>query len=467
MTKEIAIYGLAGGLGKFLLLILVPVYTGVFSPEEYGVVDLITTSIALLTIVGMLQMEASTGRYYFEVAHENRSKLIFTSLLTQLTWTLLLILPIFIWAGDLTYLLFKTYEHTNVVRLSCLIVLIGNALYYLLAVMRFVRKPIKYGQVYFVQISFTLVFSILLVVTANYGIMGVFLGQLIGLTAGLILLLYYLRKWDLLSVHWNSGYFRDSLKYNLPLMPGVISGWANNMYNRFVVLGILSLTEVGILSFGMKVAMIVTLFEEAVKMTWSPFVFDNLKKKGHRQLYINVFRHLTRANFSLVIILTLFLPEIAALLAPEEYKTAVDLAAILVVAFGLRSMQQIVAVGPGISKKTIYSSLLGIGSLIINISLLYALTPTMGLTGVGLSVAVTYLVRFVAAWLVSEKLYPIGYPVTAFITFFLLTCVIAAAMILLKPDLIYRSIVAIGLIIALLLKYRNYLTREGISNFLQ
>ncbi|MBO3697280.1 lipopolysaccharide biosynthesis protein [Roseivirga sp. E12] len=467
LTKDIVLYGVVGGLGKFLMLILVPVYTNVFSPEEYGVVDLVTTTIVFFAAVGMLQMEASTGRYYFEVGEENRSRLIFTSLLALLGWTFLLVTPLFIWAEGFGILLFESNEYTGIIRLACLIIIIGNGFYYLMAIMRFVQKPIQYGQIHLVQISFTLTFSILLVVFSRYGIQGVFLGQIIGLSVGLTFLLYNLNKWGLLSTHWNTQYLKNNLKYSLPLIPGVLANWANRFYNRFVVLGLLSLSEVGILSFGMKVAMIVTLLEEAVKMTWSPFVFKNLNKEGHRQMYINAFQHLTRISFSLVILLTLLLPEIIGLLAPEEYQGTIDLAIILVVVYGVRSMQQIVAIGPGISKKTFYNSLLGIGSLVINISFLYILTPSMGLIGVGLSIAATYLFRFTAAWIVSERLYPIGYPLTAFIGFFFLACLTAATVIFLKPDLFYRGFLGACLTMALLFKYRKYINKESLKTFLQ
>jgi hypothetical protein len=54
-------------------VVLIPVYTRVFSPEQYGVVDLISTMVALLNLFLFVGLDSAVGRYYADT-DEDRDK---------------------------------------------------------------------------------------------------------------------------------------------------------------------------------------------------------------------------------------------------------------------------------------------------------------------------------------------------------------------------------------------------------
>jgi len=59
LTKDTAIYGISTMLGRFLNFILVPFYTNVFAPADYGVVILIYSYIAIFNIIFIYGMDAA------------------------------------------------------------------------------------------------------------------------------------------------------------------------------------------------------------------------------------------------------------------------------------------------------------------------------------------------------------------------------------------------------------------------
>nr|HPI38604.1 oligosaccharide flippase family protein [Ignavibacteriaceae bacterium] len=59
LTKETAIYGISTILGRFLNFILVPFYTNIFPPEEYGIVTNVYAFIAIMNIIFIYGMDSA------------------------------------------------------------------------------------------------------------------------------------------------------------------------------------------------------------------------------------------------------------------------------------------------------------------------------------------------------------------------------------------------------------------------
>src|SRR5262249_50076222 len=60
------VYGFGQALGRVFQIVLVPVLTRVFSPAEYGVVDLVMTVFVLATMVTVSGMDAALARSFYE-----------------------------------------------------------------------------------------------------------------------------------------------------------------------------------------------------------------------------------------------------------------------------------------------------------------------------------------------------------------------------------------------------------------
>ena len=51
LVGQTAIYGLSSIVGRLLNFLLVPLYTGIFAPEEYGVLSVLLTVVAFAMVV--------------------------------------------------------------------------------------------------------------------------------------------------------------------------------------------------------------------------------------------------------------------------------------------------------------------------------------------------------------------------------------------------------------------------------
>ena len=72
--RDSAIYGLAGILVRSVSLLLVPIYTRILSPTDYGIVDLITLFTAFVGVTVALEIGQSLARYLPDAdSNEERS----------------------------------------------------------------------------------------------------------------------------------------------------------------------------------------------------------------------------------------------------------------------------------------------------------------------------------------------------------------------------------------------------------
>ena len=63
LTKDTAIYGISTMLGRFLNFLLVPFFTNVFLPAEYGVVNILYSYIAIFNIIFIYGMDSAFLKY--------------------------------------------------------------------------------------------------------------------------------------------------------------------------------------------------------------------------------------------------------------------------------------------------------------------------------------------------------------------------------------------------------------------
>src|SRR5687768_1740247 len=91
LLKDIAIYGAGDMVFRFLAFAVFPVYAHVFSVEQFGVLNLVTTLAGLIAIVLNLGLNNAVQRYYWDpqTPEEKRPALVTTGLATLIGWATL------------------------------------------------------------------------------------------------------------------------------------------------------------------------------------------------------------------------------------------------------------------------------------------------------------------------------------------------------------------------------------------
>ena len=66
LASEAIVYGVSGVISRFLSFLLLPIYTRIFSPEDYGVMSLVSATMMLVSIFVVLALDSSAQRWYWD-----------------------------------------------------------------------------------------------------------------------------------------------------------------------------------------------------------------------------------------------------------------------------------------------------------------------------------------------------------------------------------------------------------------
>lgn len=115
-----------------------------------------------------------------------------------------------------------------------------------------------------------------------------------------------------------------------------------------------------------------------------------------------------------------------------------------------------------LQKKTIYNTLIFFIGVIINIIALLILVPIIKLYGVPISLLISYLSIGIISWIISEKLYYIGFHKVYFFVLITITTGLIIILSLFNISLIAKLIITVIAIIVIL----KFLTRiQNLKDF--
>src|ERR1700746_3211778 len=89
LGRDSVVYGLGAILAKGIAFFLLPVYTRIFSPADYGAIELLTVIAAFLSALLVMGMDSAQSFYFFEQKDQGapaQARLVGAILQWRLVW---------------------------------------------------------------------------------------------------------------------------------------------------------------------------------------------------------------------------------------------------------------------------------------------------------------------------------------------------------------------------------------------
>jgi len=183
LLSDSAIYGLGAILIKSLAFFTLPIYTRLFSPEQYGVIEMLATLSAIFSIFMTMGLDSAQSYYFMEAKNKKTYKIeqITTSIL-QLR--LILSVIVVILASVFSYTIVKFTFDVSVPNVYIIYIvlstLFGTLVSQSLEIFRLTYKAWYYIGLSFLQTILTIGIILYFVYILNTGIDGYLIGGLIG-----------------------------------------------------------------------------------------------------------------------------------------------------------------------------------------------------------------------------------------------------------------------------------------------
>lgn len=430
VLKNSGLYGLVSFFQKAMGFLLLPIYTAYLSPDDYGIVSVVTSMVAVMYIIYTFAMEGSITRFYYEYKDDMKHVKEFWGTITifVLINSVISTIVIFIFRNSIINSVLKDISFFPYVFLG-LISLTVSPLY---LIYQATLQARQLGRSYaannainfFLKIFLTVVFLLM----TNLGAIGVLLASAITDVLFFVITLY--RFLPEVSFKFNIKYFKEALKYSLPLIPHLLSGWALAMLDRIFINNMKTTYDVGIYNIGFQISNIINVITAAANQAYVPWFFEKMKEDiSSRKDIINFATVAVTLYCYLAFSLSLFGRNILEFMVSAEYRIAWEIIPLLSFAYVFHGIYYFSVNTLFYNKKgTKYIPIGTFFSAILNVILNFVFVPYYGNIGASLATLISMVLSSVLIMIISLKIEKIEFNYLKMyvysIVFFLLSMII-------------------------------------------
>ena len=398
-------YGASTVLTRAAALLIVPIYTRLLGPAEYGAIDILSIFGNLVTLTIALEISQAVARFIPDEADGRPRAIVVTTAVgfTIVVYTAFLALAL-AFVEPLRALLVNDLASTLAVALAVSSAWAIGIFQLLQTVLRFAMRPLAYMIASVVFSLGGLALSVTLVVAFDAGVAGIFAGQVIGGIAGSLVATAAIRQ--LFVAAFDIRVLRRMLAFSIPLVPASIGVFVTLYIDRIALSALVSLSAVGVFGIGYRLASAISLLLIGFQMALTPLIYQRYREPSTPGDLARIFRIFVGGALMAAAALSVFAPEILRVLTTAPYYAAQSIVPILAPAILLSNMYVFMP-GLSIAKQTAVIALITIGGGALNTLLSLSLIPLMGIEGAAVATLITATVVFAAYSVTSQRAYPV------------------------------------------------------------
>lgn len=314
------IYTFFNVIQKAISFFLLPLYTIYLTPDDYGIINVLTSSAALLTFLYTFSIQAASSRFHFKYSRNSvlvkkiwGANLSFI-ILNSLFWV---IITICTYRYTLIYLVGDQVPFMPFVLICLLNCALSPVFYYYQIYLQTTQQAKRFAINNFLNFLLTVFLNIGLVVFLNMQALGVILSMFIVTFIFGCYAIVALRKEVCFNV--SLKLIKRSLQYSVPLIPHSLSGWLNGMLDRIFINRLVNLASVGLYSISYQFGFVVNMLGFGINQAYNPWFFKQHDRPEGRKRISEV------ADVGIAVLaiigffLAFFSKEILVLMTAEKY----------------------------------------------------------------------------------------------------------------------------------------------------
>ena len=405
--SHLAVYGSGEILLFGISFLLLPVYTRVLTPAEYGVLGLLLLLRALLRPLNQLGLDESFLRFHYDCGDDAARRTLTGTTLVAIGLASGVVLTVLL-AGAPTFsrVLLGSAEHAWTLRLLALNGFLQAFLCVPHSLLRIRNEPARFARWTVGGGLGAAAGRVLLVVGFRMGVFGIMLADLlvsVVVVAGLSRV-----------VEWPIGRFsgqqaREMLRYGLPRVPNALLQQVTMMSDRFFLRLFRPLSDVGVYQLGGTIANVLGIYPEAFRRAWMPFAFEKMDEPdAPRQ-----FAQLATVAFAVLVFGTLGIAILAGplvqIMTPAQFHGGAAVVPLLVLSVALHGAAVFLTTSLSVAKQTRALPVSAAAAATVTVAGHLTLIPQFGLLGAAAATAAGQAARVVVMTVVAQRLYHIPY----------------------------------------------------------
>lgn len=440
LLRQTAIYGLSSIVGRLINYFLVPLYTRIFLPQEYGIVTELYAYASFLMILCTFGMETTFFR--FSESDHDKETVYSTALIPVVALNLA-----FIAVGVLSSSFFTDRlhysNHSEYLIYFVLIVGLDAIVSIPFARLRQQNQALKFAAVKLFNILVNIVCNFFFLLLCPYlirhgydlphalyhpsgGVGYVFLSNMIA--SALTLLVLY-RDLVRVRLSFDRPLFKEMLWYTLPLLLAGMAGMVNETLDRILLRYLIVvpagaasasayvMSQIGIYGANYKVSILMTLFIQTFRYAAEPFFFAHAREQDSREIYSQVMTYFVL--FGLAIFLGIMLNiDIIKHFIGEKFYLGIGIVPILLLANLFLGVIFNLSIWYKLNNMTRYGAYITSFGALVTIAANCLLIPRIGYAGAAWATLICYFLMMLLSYFWGQKYFQVAYEIPKILGYF-------------------------------------------------
>jgi len=413
LTKDTAVYGISTVVGRFLQFLLVPFYTNVLDPVDYGISSNIYAYIAFISLVYSYGMDVSFQKYAAN-SDENEKKSLFSTtysflLITSVALSIIMLLS----HGTMNSLMEVTDKYDYLIYYMVAIMFFDVVAVVPFANLRLERKARKFAFIKFTNIIIQIVLNFVLIFKIKMGIEAIFISNLAASVVTIFMLIPEIKRF--LSFRIQKDILKKMLRFALPYLPASLGATIVQVVDRPLVLSMAGPKMCGIYQANYKLGIFMMLIVSMFQYAWQPFLLTNAKEKNAKEIFAKVLTLFLIAAALIWIVISLFINDLVTLnifghtFFGRKYQIGWEIVPVILLGYLFHGMYVNFTAGIYIEEKNKYLPFITGAGALINVVVNLLLIPVWGIMGAALATLASYLLMSSMIFFFAQKYYHVNY----------------------------------------------------------
>jgi O-antigen/teichoic acid export membrane protein len=433
---DTAIYGVSSIVGRFLNWWLVPYHTGIFRPEQYGVVSNLYSYVAFAMILLTYGME--TGFFRFASRSDHPEKVYSTSLISLFFTSFLFVLFVWIFRDNLADAM-QYPDHPEFIWWLALTVSMDAFTSIPFARLRLQSRPVKFAFIKLVNIGLNIGFNVfflsvcpwlmkhypetplLYLYNPDLGVGYIFIANLLASLSTLILLY---REILFVKLLYDCRLLSKIFAYSFPILVIGLAGMVNQNIDKILIPFLIPdnqnpMFQLGIYGANYKLAVLMNMFIQSFRYAFEPFFFSRSSSESadNPKIYAVVMKYFILFGLIIFLGMVLYLDIIKHIIR-VQYHVGIKVVPLILMAELFFGIFFSASIWYKLKDRTWYGAYIALIGAIITIVLNVLLIPVMGYMGSAIAVLVCYCVMMILNYFWGQKYYFIPYDLKRIATYF-------------------------------------------------
>jgi O-antigen/teichoic acid export membrane protein len=426
LAKDSVIYGFGGVLAKSVSFFLLPVYTRIFEPTDYGTIEMLTVIVGLFSAILGMGMDSAQSFYFFkqkEQGLQEQIRVVSAILQWRLLWGSLIVIVATLGSPLINNAFFEGELDPVYFAIAFCGALFTQVMSQSAEVFRLLYRPWAFISITLGQSLAAATLILYFVLVYDQGIFGFFLGSSTASLALGILGWICIREYvDFKRFHID--WWPRLLKFGAPLLPAGIAMYLMNATDRWFMQHYHGPEALGIYAVGAKFAILTALAVETFRKAWWPIAMDAMHGEDGPETFRTIARFYLGFGAAGVVYLTFLSPWLVSTFAAPAYVSAWPIVGILAWQSLFYGFYMVASGGIWKAEKTWLAPIIMAVAAFLNLGLNFLWVPAYGGKGAALATSITFGVWCILTLFVSQRLWRVPFQ------FWIMSCQILLGVVL-------------------------------------